>query len=545
MVDVSGPAALALRVAVVAGALLALVVVARLDGARRQWGRRLRSRLLLGVPWGTLVVVALVSFVYFVVQGGHNSPRSVLALPFYSWSYFYPLGMVLAPFSHAGLGHVTGNLIATATLAPLAEYAFSHFPTQRGESSFDGRWRNPYVRAFVVFPLAVIAVGLCTSLLAWGPLIGFSGVVFAFAGYALVHYPLGTVVALSARDTVSTVYYSLQDPVVTGTASSSFSVPWWADIAVQGHLLGLLLGASLGVLTLRRRDGGPSALRLWVGATVAASSLSLWALWWYDGADAYVLFRGPGLLLVLGVGLLLAAALRAPDRSVRGVNLRTVGTLLLILPLLTMGFVAVPLNLTTVDDTGIGAEQSVTVDGYTVGYADGVVNPKSSVFDFSALGVSTAYETSGVVVVSERRQLWSRAISPGALASSGRRSVLLGSPGNEKRVTARRTGWNVNGAGTAYRVLLRAPDGPWTQVHQSGPQRADLRIQNRSITFTVEHGAFHLHVSGPNGTPTAIGEVPEPEENVTIGGLQFERVRSALVARTDNGTAVPVARKEN
>ena len=56
--------------------------------------------------------------------------------------------------------------LATAAFAPLAEYAWGHFPRGRGTTSF-GSWRtNPYVRAFVVFPAAVFVVGVLV-LVAW------------------------------------------------------------------------------------------------------------------------------------------------------------------------------------------------------------------------------------------------------------------------------------------------------------------------------------------------------------------------------------------
>jgi len=535
----SEPAALAVRAGVVLAALFALVVVARLDATGDERRRRLRSRLLLAVPWGTLVSAALVLGVYFGVQGGWG--RSPLTLPFYSWSYFYPLGVLAAPFAHGGLGHITGNLVATLTLAPLAEYAFSHFPVRRGESTFSRPWHNPYVRAFLVFPLGVVIVGLCTSLLSWGPLIGFSGVVYAFAGYALVRFPFGTVVALAARDAVSTAYYALQDPVITRSAGSAFTTPWWAGIAVQGHLLGLFLGAGLAVLTLREREELPSAARLWAGATVVGASLSLWALWWYSGPDSYVLYRGPGLVLVLAVGLVVAVAVKAPARRVRGVNLRTVGTLLLVVPLLTMAVVAVPLNLTTVDTDGF--EDGVEVGGYSVTYAQDVTNPKASVLNLSVFGASTNYRTSGVIVANPDRQLWSRAVSPAELSYDGYREVRVGGIGWDERVGVRRVGWNVRGNATVYRIGLRPPDGEWRTSFRSGPSTARLTIDGRSVTVESRGEKFRLRVRAGNRT---LGTTPLPtiEESRAAGGIQFTLSDSTVVAQTTNGTSVPVATRQ-
>ena len=294
--------------------LLSFAAVWWLDRPRGRWGRTLRSRFLFGLPWGTLVSVLGVLAVYLFVQDGLVRWRHPLTLPFSSWSYLYPTGWLLAPFSHTGPGHLIGNLTTTLAVAPLAEYFFGHFPHARGRRSFESWRTNPYVRAFVLFPLGVFLVGLATSVFAWGPIIGFSGVAFAFAGFALVRYPLGTVVALSVQELVRTVYQALLDPVTPGAAREVFQTPWWYGIAVQGHALGLFLGVLLGVLVLYRRDETPSALRLWTGATVLGISMTLWALWWYRGGSTYVLYRGFGVVFVVAVALLFTVAAVAGDR---------------------------------------------------------------------------------------------------------------------------------------------------------------------------------------------------------------------------------------
>ncbi|MFC6724678.1 rhomboid family intramembrane serine protease, partial [Halobium palmae] len=231
--------------AVVAAFLLAFLLVRRLDGSSERWGRRLRERFLLGVPWGTLVTVALVLSVYLLLQDGLDHWYAPTVVPFTAWSYFYPLGMVTAPFSHSGPGHLVGNLIGTLTFAVVAEYAFGHFPRRRGSSSF-GSWRtNPYVRAFVVFPAVVVGVGLLTSFFGLGPVIGFSGVVYAFAGFALLYFPYATVLAYVAGRVLNLAWSAFVRPTPTVTSQPVFSTPWFADIALQGHLLGFLLGVLL------------------------------------------------------------------------------------------------------------------------------------------------------------------------------------------------------------------------------------------------------------------------------------------------------------
>jgi len=149
---------------------------------------RLRRRFVLGVPWGTVVTVLGVLAVYLFVQGGYTHWYRPVVIPFRAWSYLAPLGMLTAGFAHAGPGHLLGNLFGTVALAPIVEYAFGHFPRERGASSFGSLQTNPYVRALLVFPATVAIVGVTLTLFTLGPVIGFSGVVFAFAGFALVRY---------------------------------------------------------------------------------------------------------------------------------------------------------------------------------------------------------------------------------------------------------------------------------------------------------------------------------------------------------------------
>jgi len=203
---------------------------------------RLRRRFVLGVPWGTLVSVAGVLVVYVVLQGGGQSGGPVV-VGFRSWGFGYPLGMLTAAFAHASESHVTGNLLGTVVFAPIAEYTWSHYPTERGSHSF-GDWRtNPFVR-IGLFVLGVVLVGLATSFFTPGALIGFSGVVFAFGGVAVVTRPLLAVVGLLAERVVRLTYSAVLDPVSFARASEQFVSPSWADIAIQGHALGLFLGSS-------------------------------------------------------------------------------------------------------------------------------------------------------------------------------------------------------------------------------------------------------------------------------------------------------------
>jgi hypothetical protein len=269
---------------------------------------------------------------------------------------------------------------------PVAEYAYGHYPRERGSQSFGTRLTNPLIRAFVLVPAAVVVVGILTSLFGWGPIIGFSGVVFAGIGFTAVRYPIAAVVAMVAQQGVTLIYRVLLNPIVVREASERFVRPPWAGIAVQGHALGLFVGAALGILVFyrggllrlptvsERHDDHPGALRVWFGTFVLGLSLGLWAIWWYRGGDAYVLYRAAGLAVVAIVAAILVAAVASPDRPTGGdgsLTTRQIAVVLLVLPILGMGVAAVPLNAMTVDDAGVPpGTETVEVRDYTVVYAD-------------------------------------------------------------------------------------------------------------------------------------------------------------------------------
>ncbi|WP_336036754.1 rhomboid family intramembrane serine protease [Halobacterium yunchengense] len=511
-------------------------------GEGRTVVRRVRARLLFGVPWGTLVSVAGVAAFYLFAQFGAESPSSPLVVPFVSWSYFYPLGTLAAPFAHASLGHVTGNLLGTLALAPLAEYAFSHFPTGRGESAFDSWRTNPYVRAFVLFPLGVFVVALLTGAFAWGATIGFSGVVYAFAGFALVRYPLATVVAVSAREVLSLLWAVLRDPITFASASPSFSPPWWAGIAVQGHLFGFLVGAVLAALLVARRDERPSAARVWFGAVVLASSLSLWAVWWYGGVEEYVLYRGAGLLLVATLAALLTVVVRADDRTlVRDVSTRKVAFAALALPVVTMSLVAVPVNVTTVSEADLPGDP-VEIRGYEVTYAEDVTNERVAGVEVPYFAQATNVSASGVIVANADREIWTEEVSAGELAFWGDRRVTVGGVGWRESVGVHRRGWVPRGGDAVYNVYVTPPDGPTRHVYASGNATADPVVGGRSVRVDAAGGGFGLQVVDDDTVVETV-RLPEANESVTAGGLTFVRNESRVLAEYGN-TSVTIATEE-
>ena len=551
--------------------------VDRPDGA---WTRRLRRRFLLGVPWGSLVTIGGVAGFYLFVQGGLAHPNDPLTLPFTSWSLLYPLGILTAPFAHVSVAHITGNLLGTVVYAPLAEYAWSHYPSgDRGDSRSgtvaaprDGlaaRWlASPVIRAFVLFPVGVFCVGVLTSFLAWGAVIGFSGVLFAMGAFALTRYPVAVVVAVAARSLVSAVYHALRAPVVVASAQPSYGGPWWANVAVQTHATGVFLGVLLGALLVARRDERPSALRLWGAAVVYAASVPLYIIWWYRGPSTYVLYRGLGVLFVVLVGLLVAAGVTAGARPLvsrvdLGVTRRQVATLCLVFPLLLTAFVAVPVDLTSVaGGPPANAANAVHVGGYTVTYAEAVPNRRVEAVNVSFLNDSTRVNASGVIVSNPSRHLWTEAVSAGRLGFTGSAAVRVGGLGWSRVVRAKRRGWDVAGGETVYRVALSNATGAFHHVYSSPNATADFTVDGRRVTVANVPSGFSLVVTlanetlGPSHPSTAtvtlgggrgarapvLGRTPLPASNATAtaGGVEFVRNGDRLRA-VRGGTNVTVA----
>ncbi|WP_435147388.1 rhomboid family intramembrane serine protease [Halobaculum sp. P14] len=557
---------LAMRAALVLAALVATAVGVWLDRSSRRHRDRDRAargpaaaraaprrRFLLGVPWGSLTTVAVVVAVYLFVQGGLAHWYNPVVIPFRAWSYFAPLGILTAGVTHAGPGHLLGNVFATLVFAPLAEYVWGHFPDRRGAEAFGSLRTNPYVRAFVLFPAAALAVAVLTAAFAVGPVIGFSAVVFAFAGAGLLYRPFTAVVALSASNVVDVAYSALQNPVTVASGRAAYITPWWSNIAIQGHALGLLTGVLLaGWLAARRGDDLPRPRRLLVGTVVFAVSQSLWAVYWFRGGETYVLYRAVGLTLVVGLAVLVAAFAAGRDAdpvetlraAAASPTPRRVAVALMLVSTAALAGPAIPVNLYAVDDEPLPGDP-VEVRGYQVTYAENVEDGMVSVVDVSAFGETTTVNTSGVIVRNPDRAVWTTAVTKGRLAFAGEATVVVGGLGWRETVTATRRGWTPVGNATVYRVRVR--HGSVGRVAYVSPNAtAEPRIGGRTVTVAANRSGFSLVVAGgADGVDTAVAPIPEQNETVTAGGLRFVRDGRAVFAVTaDNETRVRVANRE-
>ena len=565
--------ALGMRAAVVlafVAAVLATVALDRVRGAgdttgngRTNGGRTdpgggrataIDDRLLFGVPWGTLTITAFVLAVYLFVQGGYDRWFRPLVIPFRAWSYFEPLGLLTAAFTHAGPGHLIGNLLATLAFATVAEYAVGHYPAD-GERAPPGSWRaNPYVRGFVLFPAGALIAGLATAVFSLGPIIGFSGVVFAFAGFALLYRPVTTVVALSASGALSVAYNALQSPVLVASGRPAYITPWWASIAVQGHALGLLVGLIAAVAFASwRGDRLPRPRRLFACALLFGAEQSMWAIYWYRGGETYVLYRAVGLVAVVVLALLVAALGTYSTytwRPLGGASIREAlgratppmaAWVCLLVVTAGLAGAAVPVSLATVGSADLPGEP-IEVRDYQVTYAEGVENGMVSAVQVSAFGETTSVNTSGVIVRNPDRGIWTTEVTKGRLAFAGRARIVVGGVGWRETVTVTREGWRAIGGNVTYTVTLRH-DGTTRLAYTAEPATAEPRIAGRTMTFVPTNGTFSLAVSRNNRT--AVVPVPERNETVSAAGLSFVRRGPDVFAVTnDNATRVRIGSKE-
>ncbi|WP_226012975.1 rhomboid family intramembrane serine protease [Halomicrobium salinisoli] len=536
--------------AVVAAVGLSAVAALWLGRRGRHPTDRLRARFLFGVPWGTALTVALIVAVYLFVQGGLEHPRSPVVVAFRSWSYFYPLGMVAAAFTHGSLPHLTGNAVGTVVFGTVVEYAVGHYPRDRGASTFGSLRTNPYARALAL-PVAAVAVGLFTSLFALGPVVGFSGVVFALAGFALVVRPVAAALAILANRVVGLVVTALRNPEVTASARPRVITPWWADVAIQGHAIGVLTGVLLAVAVVHRRDEWPDPARLWFGLLAFATLQGLWALYVPQSGSRYVMFRwlGTALVFVLAAVAALAAAQerfpvdweQSSFDAAAGALARLGALAVLSALLLGLSAAAVPYNVADVG-TESAPGQSVEVRDYSVGYAEDVPHEYVNAVSVPYFDDPASVNASGVIVTSDERNVWYPLVLKQGLANRGRARVLLGGVGWRRPVFADRTGWRPTGNDSVYRVHLRPAGGERTLAYESAPRRASPVIDGRNVTVRPTDEGFALVVTRQG---ERLGSLPVPEDGarVTEAGLTFARNGTDVTA-SRGGTRVTVATRE-
>jgi hypothetical protein len=275
---------------------------------------------------------------------------------------------------------------------------------------------------------------------------------------------------------------------------------------------------------------------------IFAADEALWAVYWFRGNETFVLYRGPGVVLITLLAIVVTLAVTTSDRNVLGtLTNRQLWMTILLVSAAALAGPAIATNLLTFG-TDSPPDSSVEVRDYTVYYAEDVENEMVSVVDVEALGETTQVRSSGVIVVSERRHIWTQAVSKGRLAFAGRVGVDVGGVGWREEVDALRRGWSAVGNRTAYMIWLRPPDGDWRLSYTSPPTTAEPTIAGRNVSIVPARGTFYLRVESNNRT---LGRTPIPKNNqsASVGGLELVRVDGAVFA-VANETRVRVATKE-
>ena len=541
---------------------------------RGTWHATASERLLYGVPWGTAVTVSIVLAFYLLVQRGLWQWSDPLFLPFISWSYFYPTGLLTAGIAHASPAHLLSNVAATLVLAPIAEYAWSHYPPRgEGERSSGASTGGPnavtigidvldrpWVRAVVVFPTVILVVSYVTSMLSWGPSLGFSGAVFAIAGFAIVTYPLASIVGILATGALRTLLVTFNEPVLRATVEQGPPMPpSWAGIAFQAHFLGFLIGVLAGLVLLYRTERRPLPGRVFLATLLFGMFQGLWLVVGEPAADVYVLYRGVGVVIVFLVTVLITAAVAGTDTNGRPIlelpssKVVRMGAAVLILVLTMLVVLPSPFaGLSVVDGFDAPATDhpesgatvgNVTVQDYTVTYVE---NASSGYrFPYDTVDAELAGTISGVVVVSPDRDIWTVATRARLLEHYGDSSVAVGGVGWRSDVAVERIGWDVTGGDTAYAVDLSVGEQE-ERAYRSAAVRSDASIDGYDVEVVPTTDDFELAVAR-DGESIDRASLPETNQTERIGPLTVT-VRdvddaTTLVA-THEKTRVPIATRE-
>lgn len=465
------------RIALVLALLLAFAGVVRSGFLYRTWAEA-RERLLWGLPIGTAVIVSVNVAFFLLVQRGLENPGDPLFIPFISWSYLYPEGVLSSAVAHANSGHITGNMMATVVFAPLAEYVVGHRNS-----------RHPYLRALVFVPLLWYVFALVPAAFAWGPGLGFSGAVFAFFGFVVVFYPVRAVLMVVLISVAGSLFSALLDPISIQVAGERFVRPSWANVAIDAHVIGLLLGFGVAVLYARRYRYPIERFRVGFALVSIAVLQGLWIFAVSDGST-YVLYQAAGkaVVVTLGVGLTYTASELSdgPMFTLSEFRLRRMaaGTLLVV-PLAV--FVVVGIWwLAFFGALGFDEQpEGIEVGDYTVFYGEDVELDLDPPFD--RLFDETP-EFSGVVVSSERRGIRTVGLQQRQLSSNGNATVRVGGFDWMEEIEVERTAMTSATGNSTYTVELEHQSSGQNRSYDSGAADAETVVDGWDVSLESVDG---------------------------------------------------------
>jgi hypothetical protein len=291
-----------------------------------------------------------------------------------------------------------------------------------------------------------------------------------------------------------------------------------------------------------RRRRIPSVGRVWFAVLVFGAARGLWALYWQSSGTEFLLLRGLGVALVLGLGALVALAVVREGPAVPGVDVSFRQFAVVLLVAITVGAAApaVPYNVADFEGPPADAD-TLSVRGYDVAYAEGVTNGYTAAVPLPGLNES-AVTASGIIVVNERRNVWQLVVSKQRLAFQGRSTIPVGGVGWRAPIRANRTGWRLTGGPPVYSVALRAGLGAWQQVYRSPDGTAGPVVAGAETSLQPTRTGFDI-VANRTGAEPLRAPVPANNASVSLGNLTYRRNDSRLVL-THERTQVTIAQRE-
>lgn len=472
-----------------------------------------RRRMCARIPLTTLATAVLLLVVYLFVQDGITGWTSPISIPYRAWGYRHLEGMLLAPLAHVGPAHLVGNLIGLLIFGTILEATVGHYPPRRGAVAFRSPRLHPWIRALLIGPGLLVTVGIVLNAVALGPTIGFSTVVFWVIGVLVVLRPAVAVVGLLVTDAVRLGYLTVAHPRVEVIEQARFVIPWFAEVALQAHAVGLLAGILVGI-ALRDRGAVTVDAPGWhVGAALVLVGVdrALWAVFFYQGEGMYVLYRGVGVIALAGVAVLVVAAVTGDARARAGVWIL----------LISLAAIAVPYNIVA-PTPGDPPDPSLSVGPYAVSYAEGVSDASVGRIPLTVGPLSTDVTTSGVIVEDPARGIWITAIGARELAFEQRARIPLAVGGERVEVEVISDRWRVQGNDSAYHIYTVTPER--APLYASAPSTAAPIIAGQQLTLTPTPGGFELSSAGKTA------RLPPVNETVELGAVRVRTEEDRVIA---------------
>ncbi|GAA3135336.1 rhomboid family intramembrane serine protease [Streptosporangium carneum] len=207
----------------------------RFSPTERSSGERLRRRagnLAAGAAGAAMLVIVLVAVMWAVEVADYVLPGDFDAYGIRSWNVEGLGGIFLAPFLHAGFGHLMANSLPLLILGFLAAL--------RGLGKF-------LLASLIIIVVSGLGVWFTSS--PYMVTVGASGLVFGYFGFVLAR-------GLFDRRVLDIV-------IGVGVAAAYYSIIWGvlpgeAGISWQGHLFGLVGGVVAAWFLRRRRSQAPA-----------------------------------------------------------------------------------------------------------------------------------------------------------------------------------------------------------------------------------------------------------------------------------------------